>query len=976
MSPPESAQRDVFVGRAEALDELAAALASARAGEGRAVLVLGDAGVGKTRLAQHACSLAPDFLVLSGACLAMTSVTVPLLPLRAAVSAVLPGERPVLSGADGARTAEEFDGWVESRCAERPVALVVDDLQWADPGTLDILMWVLAGLTPRRLALIMTVRRGELVAGHPLHRWLADVRRLPGFAEMSLGPLGLEETREQLKGVLGDVPHESLVREVFGRTGGNAYLNRLLVRGVDPAATVLGPGVPDDLASAVLRAWHRLDLPARELSRVLAVGGRVARGRMLDHAADLAGVSDLRSALRDCVEADLLEVDRHGGYWFHHPLQAEALEGSLDGPERQRLHAAFAASLEVELEAEHPGSSPAAVPSDDVHLETLSLIAEHHHRAGQTAQAHDWALRAADRAAATGARETELRLLLRALAVQGEPRPPASLWQRLRQAAEDVGDVKEELLAVEALLADLAPEQDPVVVSELLVRRQHLRFSTGQGFLDPVELGRAVELAAPEPASWQYAVALAELAHASLWQDDPAAPEFATRSLERARACAHPRALAYALAANSMLAVFEDRFDDGRRLGGEAVAAAATARDGWAFVHASLWEANSVDGPITPQWRSMVGRRRVELTALGLPSTYVAWLTANEAFGHLHAGELETSAQLIREALGARPSALVDVQSRLNAAWLAAVQGRIHEAEGHLARADELFAETSTFLAFEFDAVRAMVLLCGGHLREAVEAAVSGTATPGAPPTMCEWLVPIAARALAEQVQQARDAGRDPAPELAEVDALTRAFPHVLADKGGLTSGYRGQLDGLQAMYQGEVARARRDVAAPRRWAEAATALHGVLAWEECYSLWRLAESLLSSGQPHRDGAADALRRGHGLARRLRVQPIVDELEALARGARIPLAEPPGAGAAPAVPATAGITPRESEILGHIVAGRTYGEIARALVLSEKTVSSHVSHLLTKTGTSNRVDLARWATRRHGSPSPTDPETD
>ena len=59
-----------------------------------------------------------------------------------------------------------------------------------------------------------------------------------------------------------------------------------------------------------------------------------------------------------------------------------------------------------------------------------------------------------------------------------------------------------------------------------------------------------------------------------------------------------------------------------------------------------------------------------------------------------------------------------------------------------------------------------------------------------------------------------------------------------------------------------------------------------------------------------------------------------------------------------------GLTAREREVLAHIVAGRTYGEIARELVLSEKTVSSHVSHLLSKTGTANRVDLARWATRR------------
>jgi len=57
----------------------------------------------------------------------------------------------------------------------------------------------------------------------------------------------------------------------------------------------------------------------------------------------------------------------------------------------------------------------------------------------------------------------------------------------------------------------------------------------------------------------------------------------------------------------------------------------------------------------------------------------------------------------------------------------------------------------------------------------------------------------------------------------------------------------------------------------------------------------------------------------------------------------------------------AGLTAREREILGHIVAGRTYSEIARVLVISEKTVSSHVSNLLRKTGTSNRIDLSRRA---------------
>jgi DNA-binding CsgD family transcriptional regulator len=91
---------------------------------------------------------------------------------------------------------------------------------------------------------------------------------------------------------------------------------------------------------------------------------------------------------------------------------------------------------------------------------------------------------------------------------------------------------------------------------------------------------------------------------------------------------------------------------------------------------------------------------------------------------------------------------------------------------------------------------------------------------------------------------------------------------------------------------------------------------------------------------------------------------------ALARSIRISLAAVDEA--PPAETATLpGLTHREREILAHIVAGRTYGEIARDLVLSEKTVSAHISHLPHKTGTANRVELAQLA-RRVASAAPAD----
>lgn len=953
--PPPS---DDFVGRAAELEQLAAALGSARTGRGRAVLVTGDAGVGKTRLAQRAATVASDFLVLTGTCLPLSSLSIPLLPLRTALSA-LPGAAavPVLRGASDS-TAEAFDQWLEMRCSEQPVLLLVDDLQWADPATLDVLMWVVAGLAHRGVAVVLTVRRGEVGPAHPMVRWLADVRRLPGFEEIRLGLLDLEETRQQVGTLVGGVPHDTLVREVFGRTGGNPYLTRLLVAGLRANATSLGDhALPEDLSAAVLRRWNVLSPDARALTQVAAVGARALRGDALDQAAAIAGVGDPFPLLSECLRAELLDPQPLDGYWFHHPLQAEALEASLPEPERRRLHASFAALLEEELE--HAGPD----------LSTAILVADHHYRAGDQEAALEWAVRAADHAEAAGADAEAVRLLHRAIEVSevltGHAAVVIDLRLRLRQAAARAGELEEELAAVEALLAK-EESLDALMTCELVVRRQHLRFMTGAGFLELREMQRAVDLAAgADPQSWQHAFALAEAAHASLWADEPGAVGLAARSLELARASGHPRALAHALAANSMacVAVLEE-LEDGLEFAREGVHAAAEARDGFAFVHAALWEANAVDAPVAEPYTDTLARRRVQLEELGAPHPFQAWLAGAEAQNRLHTGQWQTCVGLLRQALGRSPGALVDVLSRLAAAQLAARQGRSTEAQGHLARADELFAETSTFLPFPFDASRGIAKLAAGDARGCLAAALAGAMTPGVPVTMCEWLMPLAARALADLAQDERDRGRHARPVVEELEALVDRFPHTIADLIGDNQEYARQVAALDALYQAEIARGRQDADVAERWAAAAGGATEVgLLWEACYASWRLADALFQAGPSRRREAVGALRRSHGLAVRLQALPDLEQVRTIARATHVPLGEPRLDAARDVRQTGTGLTQREDEILGHIVAGRTYGEIARALVLSEKTVSSHVSHILRKTGCANRIDLARWATR-------------
>lgn len=400
------------------------------------------------------------------------------------------------------------------------------------------------------------------------------------------------------------------------------------------------------------------------------------------------------------------------------------------------------------------------------------------------------------------------------------------------------------------------------------------------------------------------------------------------------------------------------------------MAAAIEARDWYGFVRATLWEASATASPAEPAYADVLQERRKTLEELGAPHPYVAWVSAVEASTWLDTGRWQECTDRLRVALGSAPGVAGDVISRLVATRLAVLQGRQSEAESHLARAEELIAETTDCIDVDFDAVRAMVRLGAGDSSGAVQAALAGT-TAEIPPTMCEWLMPLAARGLADLAKRGEPLDEPLDEPLGRLDACAARFPHVVRDSAFHNSPfYLRQLDGLDALYAAEVSRAHRSADEADRWSAAVALLDGVLPWEEADAAFRAAESRLVRGHGSRDEAASMLRRAHALASRLRAEPIVREVEDLAQVARIPLAYVTPSSTSPARPGSdkrpCGITPRQQEILDHIAAGRTYGEIARALFLSEKTVSSHVSSLLRKTGAANRVELARLAQHRDG----------
>jgi DNA-binding CsgD family transcriptional regulator len=947
------------VGRAGEIDAVVGLVHDAAGGQGGGLLVSGEAGVGKTALAREASAhVGEDADVLWAPCLPLTSLAVPFLPLTSALrgwAADRDVPAPVLGGAEG---PAGLDGWLDGQSRQRPVLLVVDDLQWADQSSLDMLMYVLAGLAGRRLAVVITVRAGE--EGDPLRRWLADVRRFPGVGELTLGRLDRVATAEQLAGLLGGPPHQSLVDDVYARTQGNAYLTTLLVRGLSPDARWLPAGLPTGLRDAATHAWRELSSPARALTTLIAVAGHPQRADQLGGVAAATGVDeDVVPQLREAVDGAVLEVDADGTYWFVHPLLAEVLEQGLLPEERANLHAAFAAALEP------------AVNADEMGVEQIVDVADHHYRAGHRQEAYLWALLGADATGQAGGATEMLRLLRRALDMWPQlPHPSESrqdLLGRIRRAAEQAGEQEEELAAVHDLLAIVDRDQQPLLAAELLLHRNHLQEDTGRAATVD-DIWAAVLLSAEYPESAEHALAVAGLAAEEVWGGIPSGRARAHEAVRLARACGSAKALASALIVRAMARVFAGD-SGGLPEAQEAQAAAAKARDFFWFTAAAAWSANCLD--ISTASRDViehVRRSREELTALGAPHCYVARLSADEAFGLVLLGDWRACLERLRVALGSTPGPRGDVVARVTAALLATWQGRWAEAEAHLARAEELSTDLSKLLFYGLDAVRAELAMATGDTERAIATAMAGVER-GGHANLVERLVPLAAKALADQAQAFRDRGEDPAAAVARLHDLRSRYPTVVAEDGPGPM-HQAQVHAMQTWYDAEVQRGRADPAAATAWQHAAQACaDGELAWDEAYAWWRAAEAL-TKDRTTRDAAATALRRVHELAMDLQAAPLLAEIAALAQSTRISLAaideSPPAeTGLLP------GLTPREREILAHIVAGRTYGEIAGKLVLSEKTISVHVSHLLHKTGTTNRVELAQLA-RRIATSAPTD----
>jgi len=223
-------------------------------------------------------------------------------------------------------------------------------------------------------------------------------------------------------------------------------------------------------------------------------------------------------------------------------------------------------------------------------------------------------------------------------------------------------------------------------------------------------------------------------------------------------------------------------------------------------------------------------------------------------------------------------------------------------------------------------------------------------------------------RAQAELVALAR-ARRDAGAIhnwLAQARELITVARRAAAEASAATPNAGGWLALAEAEYERACGTAR-----PESWSQAAAA------WQRlerpplvAYCQWRQAETLVAAGAS-RTEAAGPLREAHAVAARIGARPLLRDLELLAQRARLDLAPPPAAFSEQkhGPEEILGLTPREAQVLNLLARGYTNREIAAVLVISVKTASVHVSHILRKLGASNRLEAAATVSRLAPPPS-------
>ncbi|NPC96985.1 helix-turn-helix transcriptional regulator [Nocardioides sp. zg-DK7169] len=978
-----------LVGRDAELGELAVLLgvragrtSRAPGGPGGAVLLSGDAGVGKTRLLLELADLAvaAGWQVAAGHCLDFGDSALPYLPFsevlgrlaathaeaveevartHPALSRLQPGRRVLTAGpdaSDGAGTAdtatldrgdlfEAVHALVERVAAEAPLLLIVEDTHWADRSTRDLLSFCFSRPFAGPVALVVTYRTDDLHRRHPLRRQVAEWSRVRGVSRLALSPLDDDAVRrlvaELAPADLRLAELAELSDSVVVRAEGNAFF----VEELTSAASGPERWVPADLADVLLVRLDRLDDLARQVVRTASVSGRSVSHEMLEAVSGLDPVS-LDAGLRGAVEMNVLVAER-GTYAFRHALLGEALYDDLLPGERARLHAAYVAALQQ-------GAARG----------TAAELARHARLAHDLDTALTASIQAAEEATRVGGPDEAAYHYEQALELMADP-------ERCLACA-DVEPSRLVVRAAEALTASGVPERAAALIEDQMRRLP-----------GATDVQRARMLAARASALY---LTEAE-SDPSLVSAEAVALAPAGDSALRARILAiHARILASVGRYDEAEAVGMDALVLAERLDlSEHVSDAVTTLSG-------LKRSGPVEGLRAALSDAIAQAQESGVVAAELRGRFLL------ARSHEDWAELELAAEGFRSGivLAGRAGlhwAPYGFEARWRLAWIEFLRGRWEEVleltdcgehaappiPGALLSSVRLLVEQArgADVTADLRALRPLWRREGALVIHAAELELL-TAGRGDDPTAVvavyddavgvlasiwhEWfsarirLAAVAIGELAGLVPRASGAQRElVAAQVARLHADGRAVREQYSDPSGHW-GPEGRA--WECRLDAEVLRARWLAGEPtsleelvRAWRRTETAFAEFGHVHELARVRaRLAAVLRASGDTA--GGPEAADLARESADRLGSRLVLEELRAHAPA-------PPRADAVPDA-----LTPREAEILALVAEGRSNGEIARQLFISAKTVSVHVSRILAKLGATSRTEAAAVARRR------------
>ncbi len=988
-----------FVGREGELSRLLGALG----GEVRLVLVVGDAGVGKTRFVTEAMdrAAAAGTIVVRGECLPLAG-TLPLLPVKdalgelgrleggllAAVLDAAPGYvreevgrlLPGMDSGGGTGPAGRDVEWSRQRLfagaaellavvADRSpsgVGLVVEDVHWADSETLDFLTFLVRGGRWGPVRVVATCRGDEAPLAEYVAGWLARVRGDAGTEEIRLGPLSRAEVAGQAAALAGGPVSPQVIDYLYARAEGNAFFTEQLVAAALAGQAGAGnglrvpAGLPVRLAELLAARAGRCAGDARAVLAGLAVAGRSLGEDVLAAVTGLEA-GTVRRGLRGLAAARLLAEDTSGrGHRPRHALLGEAVAAGLLPGERAVLHERAARAL---------AGDPALAAE----------VAGHWRAAGRPAEELPARIAAAEAAERVcGCAEAAVHWQRAIELSEAEPDAAAAagidvprLSVRAIDALYRAGDSVRAGLVAEEAYRRFAGDADPATAAVVCHRAAVVRAKDAPAAALPL-MEEALRLFEQGPPSSDHTNALLDYTTIFLLYGEERLQAGRTaldRALEIAEAADATALIPRTLSMIAFTAFVRGQVEEGFAALERGWALARAARDGPAL----MWLAGNESGALL---RLAQFQRAAEVASRGLDDARQAGLQSWDLASRLTAHAAEALLALGRTAEAA---ALIDP---LTAGppdpdhWPAQViRAEIDLLRGDTGAAAERWQQMETLPAiisrvdFGYDGAprAAEALLWAGRPGDALRETRRALARFNVPDLtiLCGRLLAAGMRACADLAGQARARRDQPAAaDAADAADGLAAWVGRMGRVPFTDHPTVATIPAERATWDAERTRVA-GPGDPGAWDGAAKAWQDLSCPHRAgYAWWRQAEAQLDAGQPAA-AAAGALRAaaaaadGHA--------PLLAQIRTLAERARIPLQAP--AASEPEAPPPAqlltryGLTERELTVLRLLAAGRTNPQIGAELYISTSTASVHVSNILRKLGVSGRVQAAAIAER-------------